>query len=88
MAKAHYEEDFKKRLVDLYLLGVNISYICKEYGILHRELYQWIDQYAEEKSESTEVNNFLQLRELRIQKVKLEKEVSLLNEAIDFLENP
>ncbi|HHT6268818.1 TPA: helix-turn-helix domain-containing protein, partial [Listeria monocytogenes] len=60
-----------------------IDSICKEYGIPRYEFHKWMKLHDADKLET-----FLQIRELKQQKNKLEEEILFLNEAINLLESP
>ncbi|EOB6102850.1 helix-turn-helix domain-containing protein, partial [Listeria monocytogenes] len=62
--------------------------ICKEYGIPRYEFHKWMKLHDADKLETKEVETFLQIRELKQQKNKLEEEILFLNEAINLLESP
>ncbi|EAH3058405.1 helix-turn-helix domain-containing protein, partial [Listeria monocytogenes] len=48
----------------------------------------WMKLHDADKLETKEVKTFLQIRELKQQKNKLEEEILFLNEAINLLESP
>ncbi|HAV1296712.1 TPA: helix-turn-helix domain-containing protein, partial [Listeria monocytogenes] len=60
----------------------------KEYGIPRYEFHKWMKLHDADKLETKEVETFLQIRELKQQKNKLEEEILFLNEAINLLESP
>ncbi|HFF2869563.1 TPA: helix-turn-helix domain-containing protein, partial [Listeria monocytogenes] len=62
--------------------------ICKEYGIPRYKFHKWMKLHDADKLETKEVETFLQIRELKQQKNKLEEEILFLNEAINLLESP
>lgn len=82
VARAEYKEVIQKSLVVLYYRGASISSICKEYGIPRYTFLKWLKQYSGERIETEEVLTFLQIRELKKQKIKLEEEIAMLDEAI------
>ncbi|EDN9715768.1 helix-turn-helix domain-containing protein [Listeria monocytogenes] len=88
MARIEYEEKIQKSLLVLYSRGSTIDSICKEYGIPRYEFHKWMKLHDADKLETKEVKTFLQIRELKQQKNKLEEEILFLNEAIDLLESP
>ncbi|HHT6314661.1 TPA: helix-turn-helix domain-containing protein, partial [Listeria monocytogenes] len=59
-----------------------------EYGIPRYEFHKWMKLHDADKLETKEVETFLQIRELKQQKNKLEEEILFLNEAINLLESP
>ncbi|EAE6285422.1 helix-turn-helix domain-containing protein [Listeria monocytogenes] len=88
MARIEYGEEIQKSLLVLYSRGSTIDSICKEYGILRYEFHKWMKLHDADKLETKEVKTFLQIRELKQQKNKLEEEILFLNEAINLLESP
>ncbi|HFF2657585.1 TPA: helix-turn-helix domain-containing protein, partial [Listeria monocytogenes] len=83
-----YGEEIQKSLLVLYSRGSTIQSICKEYGIPRYEFHKWMKLHDADKLETKEVETFLQIRELKQQKNKLEEEILFLNEAINLLESP
>ncbi|EAD8408156.1 helix-turn-helix domain-containing protein [Listeria monocytogenes] len=88
MARIKYEEKIQKSLLVLYSRGSTIQSICREYGIPRYEFHKWMKLHDADKLETKEVKTFLQIRELKQQKNKLEEEILFLNEAINLLESP
>ncbi|EAC9020820.1 helix-turn-helix domain-containing protein [Listeria monocytogenes] len=88
MARIEYGEEIQKSLLVLYSRGPTIDSICKEYGIPRYEFHKWMKLHDADKLETKEVKTFLQIRELKQQKNKLEEEILFLNEAINLLESP
>ncbi|HFK0732535.1 TPA: helix-turn-helix domain-containing protein [Listeria monocytogenes] len=88
MARIEYGEEIQKSLLVLYSRGSTIDSICREYGIPRYEFHKWMKLHDADKLETKEVETFLQVRELKQQKNKLEEEILFLNEAIKLLESP
>ncbi|EAD2921669.1 TPA: helix-turn-helix domain-containing protein [Listeria monocytogenes] len=88
MSRIEYGEEIQKSLLVLYSRGSTIDSICKEYGIPRYEFHKWMKLHDADKLETKEVKTFLQIRELKQQKNKLEEEILFLNEAINLLESP
>ncbi|EOE0076010.1 helix-turn-helix domain-containing protein [Listeria monocytogenes] len=88
MTRIEYGEEIQKSLLVLYSRGSTIDSICKEYGIPRYEFHKWMKLHDADKLETKEVKTFLQIRELKQQKNKLEEEILFLNEAINLLESP
>ncbi|EAD5637327.1 helix-turn-helix domain-containing protein, partial [Listeria monocytogenes] len=83
MARIEYGEEIQKSLLVLYSRGSTIQSICREYGIPRYEFHKWMKLHDADKLETKEVKTFLQVRELKQQKNKLEEEILFLNEAIN-----
>ncbi|EAE9582344.1 transposase, partial [Listeria monocytogenes] len=81
MARIEYGEEIQKSLLVLYSRGSTIQSICREYGIPRYEFHKWMKLHDADKLETKEVKTFLQVRELKQQKNKLEEEILFLNEA-------
>lgn len=84
MAK-HYEENFKKQIVNIYNQG-NHSYraLAEEYGIATSTIRQWVLRYNESGSFNVDDNRTdleKELIELRKINKQLEVENDILNEA-------
>ncbi|EPG1339490.1 TPA_asm: helix-turn-helix domain-containing protein, partial [Listeria monocytogenes] len=73
MARIEYGEEIQKSLLVLYSRGSTIQSICKEYGIPRYEFHKWMKLHDADKLETKEVETFLQIRELKQQKNKLEE---------------
>ncbi|EKZ3948190.1 helix-turn-helix domain-containing protein, partial [Listeria monocytogenes] len=73
MARIEYGEEIQKSLLVLYSRGSTIDSICKEYGIPRYEFHKWMKLHDADKLETKEVETFLQIRELKQQKNKLEE---------------
>ncbi|EAG7895819.1 helix-turn-helix domain-containing protein, partial [Listeria monocytogenes] len=84
MARIEYGEEIQKSLLVLYSRGSTIQSICREYGIPRYEFHKWMKLHDADKLETKEVKTFLQVRELKQQKNKLEEEILFLNEAINL----
>lgn len=82
------KKKFKKAYWFYTLGGLPYSLSAREYGIPRYEFYKWMKLHDADKLETKEVKTFLQIRELKQQKNKLEEEILFLNEAINLLESP
>ena len=74
--KQHYDEDFKRTLVELYHNGKTQASLIKEYGVSQTALSRWVKQY------STEVLTAKQVKELQKRMAQLEEENQILKKAI------
>ncbi|EBF5201920.1 transposase [Listeria monocytogenes] len=89
MAKAKYDENFKKSLVALYRRGKTKHSICQEFSVPNSTFGKWIKKFNNDDNiESNEFLNILQAQELKKQRALLEEELSILTEAINVFENP
>lgn len=50
MAKAKYEENFKKSLVALYRRGKTKHSICQEFNVPHSTFGKWIKKFNNEEN--------------------------------------
>lgn len=60
----HYDEDFKRTLVELYHNGKTQASLIKEYGVSQSALTKWIKQYSTVETDSGEVLTAKQVKEL------------------------
>jgi transposase len=79
--KTKYEDDFKRKLVDLYNKGKPASEITREYHISSSALWKWVKYYNATGS-FKEADN---LTENQIRTKELEKEVRQLRMENDIL---
>ena len=60
----HYDEDFKRTLVEFYHNGKTHASLIKEYGISQSAFTKWIKQYSTVETESGEVITAKQVKDL------------------------
>lgn len=60
----HYDEDFKRTLVELYHNGKTQASLIKEYGISQSALTKWIKQYSTVETDNGEVLTAKQVKVL------------------------
>ncbi len=82
MSKKHYDENFKKQIVNIYNQG-NHTYrsLSEEYGIAASTMRQWVLRYNNTKSFSVEDNRTEEEKEL----IELRKKVKQLEMENDIL---
>lgn len=78
----HYDEDFKRTLVEFYHNGKTQASLIKEYGISQSALTKWIKQYSTVETESGEVLTARQVKDLQKRMAQLEEENQILKKAI------
>lgn len=78
----HYDEDFKRTLVELYHNGKTQASLIKEYGISQSALAKWIKLYSTVKIDSGELLTAKQVKELQKRMAQLEEENQILKKAI------
>ena len=78
----HYDEDFKRTLVELYHNCKTQATLIKEYGISQSAFTKWIKQYSTVETESGEVITAKQVKDLQKRLAKLEEENQILKKAI------
>ena len=78
----HYDEDFKRTLVELYYNGKTQASLIKEYGVSQSALTKWIQQYSTVETDSGEVFTAKQVKELQKRMAQLEEENQILKKAI------
>ena len=70
----HYDEDFKRTLVELYHNGKTQASLIKEYGVSQSALTKWIKQYSTVETDSGEVLTAKQVKVLRSEERRVGKE--------------
>ena len=78
----HYDEDFKRTLVEFYHNGKTQASLIKEYGISQSALTKWIKQYSTVETESGEVLTARQVKDLQKRMAQLEEENQILKKSI------
>ena len=78
----HYEEEFKRTLVELHVSGKTQNALCKEYGVSKSALSKWVKQYATVETEDGDVLTAKQVKELQKRNARLEEENMILKKAI------
>ena len=68
--KQHYDEDFKRTLVELYHNGKTQASLIKEYGVSQTALSRWVKQYSTVETDDGEVLTAKQVKELQNQILK------------------
>lgn len=80
--KQHYDEDFKRTLVELYHNGKTQASLTKEYGVSQTALSRWVKQYSTVETDDGEVLTAKQVKELQKRMAQLEEENQILKKAI------
>lgn len=80
--KQHYDEDFKRTLVELYHNGKTQTSLIKEYGVSQTALSRWVKQYSTVETDDGEVLTAKQVKELQKRMAQLEEETQILKKAI------
>ena len=78
----HYEEEFKRTLVELHVGGKTQNALCKEYGVSKSALSKWVKQQATVETEDGDVLTAKQVKELQKRNARLEEENMILKKAI------
>ena len=80
--KQHYDEDFKRTLVELYHNGKTQASLIKEYGVSQTALSRWVKQYSTVETDDGEVLTAKNVIELQKRMAPLEEENLILKTAI------
>ena len=80
--KQHYDEDFKRTLVELYHNGKTQASLIKEYAESQTTLSRWVKQYSTVETDDGEVLTAKQVKELQKRMAQLEEENQILKKAI------
>ena len=83
-APKHFEDAFKKQIVDLHSAGKPVCDICREYDLKDSTVHGWIKRYRScgsfhAKDERTEEEQ--ELIDLRRENTRLKMEVDILKRA-------
>lgn len=77
----HYEEEFKRQIVQLYENGKPAREIKTEYDISHSTLHRWVQDIRNSGSTKAADNRTPELIELHRRNRQLEMEVDVLKQA-------
>ena len=80
--KQHYDEDFKRTLVERYHNCKTQASLIKEYGVSQTALSRWVKQYSTVETDDGEVLTAKQVKELQKRMAQLEEENQILKKAI------
>ena len=80
--KQHYDEDFKRTLVELYHNCKTQASLIKEYGVSQTAHSRWVKQYSTVETDDGEVLTAKQVKELQKRMAQLEEENQILKKAI------
>lgn len=80
MTYKKYEDDFKRKIVNLYLSGHSVADLSNTHKISTTAIYSWIKIYG--KTESTKHQTNLEISK---ENERLKKEVSILKQAMTIL---
>ena len=86
--KQHYDEDFKRTLVELYHNGKTQASLIKEYGVSQTAISRWVKQYSTVETDDGEVLTAKQVKELQKRMAQLEEENQILKKAIAIFTPP
>ena len=86
--KQHYDEDFKRTLVELYHNGKTQASLIKEYGVSQTALSRWVKQYSTVETDDGEGLTAKQVKELQKRMAQLEEETQILKKAIAIFTPP
>ena len=74
----HYNEEFKRTLVELHQNGKSQSELCREYGVSKSALSKWVKLYSTIETEDGDVLTAKQIKELQKRNARLEEENLIL----------
>ena len=82
--KQHYDEDFKRTLVELYHNGKTQASLIKESGESQTALSRWVKQYSTVETDDGEVLTAKQVKELQKRMAQLEEENQILKKRLPY----
>ncbi len=77
-----YDEDFKKRIVELYENKKPVCELKREYGLVDATIYRWINEYGKIKTETGKNTSNHEMKKLKKENLKLKEELEILKKAI------
>lgn len=80
MTSKRYDENFKKKIVQLLFEGKTAVEIVEEYNISHTSIYTWAKQY----NDIYEVS-FKKYNEIQEENKRLKQEVDILKQAMSIM---
>lgn len=83
-APRHYDEAFKKQIVDLHASGKSVIDICREYDLKDSTVHGWIKRYRDcgsFKAKDARTKEEQELIDLRRENRQLKMEVDILKQA-------
>ena len=80
--RQHYDEKFKRTLVELYHNGKTQTSLIKEYGVSQTALSKWIKQYSTVEPDDGEVLTAKQVKEMQKRMAQLKEENQILKKVI------
>lgn len=80
MTYKKYEDDFKRKIVNLHLSGYSVADLSNAHKISNTAIYSWIKIYG--KSEPTKQQTNLEMSK---ENERLKKEVAILKQAMTIL---
>ncbi|MFF2287432.1 transposase [Peribacillus butanolivorans] len=80
MSSKKYDENFKKKIVQLYLEGRVATELGKEYKVSPTAIYSWIKLYADETAVSLK-----EFTNIQKENTRLKQEVEILKQAMAIM---
>lgn len=74
----HYNEDFKKQIVDLYLNGKSVTQLVNEYSLKRPTIYTWINALkpiGTNDDGTLYTKKDIETRDRRIKELEMENEI-------------
>ena len=80
MTYKKYNDDFKRKIVNLHLNGHSVADLAIAHNISHTSIYTWSKIYANTDSQKNQIN-----LEISKENERLKKEVAILKQAITIM---
>lgn len=73
-----YTEEFKRQIINLYLVGNPVAQLAEEYGLIEQTIYKWKKLYAPsikvDEKQTVSLNDYKALQK-RMQQLVMENEI-------------
>ncbi|MEK4078797.1 transposase [Solibacillus sp. FSL K6-1126] len=80
MTYKKYEDDFKRKIVNLHLSGHSVADLSNAHKISNTAIYSWIKIYGKSETTKQQIN-----LEMSKENERLKKEVAILKQAMTIL---
>ena len=80
----HFDEDFRKKIVELFESGKSVSFLSQEYGVSKNNIYPWIRKYGTkvEIDPNKESLTPEEMKQLQKENARLKLENEILKKAV------
>ena len=83
--RKHYDDDFKKMIVDLFKNGRSADELAKEFGIYRGAVYRWKKEFEIIHKDDGQALTNRDMTEMKRKMAKMEKENAILKDALRIM---